>query len=1017
MSTQRTSRDFLLGTCCGTFVLMLSTATLVVIIAACVLYLGDTLQDNSSMVDGSITYGHTLWEAYTYFIDPGTHTGLIMGENHAVDFVAAVITSLLGFGWVLVGFGIIVDRVGLILDGWRRQHAKLVVQGHTLILGWTDKTLFLLGELAQMMHDGPKGGGTLVVLGELDVYEMRDEVRVVYRDFPERFPRVKLHFWQGKPHEVDDLERVSVARASHIIVLGNSRDHRTADSLVISTLCSLRCLPLDTPADNAPAVASRWGGGTPSRGAASEIILEISLPQNVLVAQRLGGGAARTVTAKTAIDELLAIATCTPSVGHPLIELMSFEGAQFEFVNAQRLLGGAAAHGGAACTVGALRRRLAKGILLGLVHQDPRSSLRSMRESSAAPDALPMDAPTMMRPPSLSAIAAAAATKEAGGKSAWKSMRWKMTLGGMPATLQEHTLGRDDDAPHTPTTLPPMSPSSSGTNLSELEARRLRRQMHFAPPDDYIIQPTDLLVVVADSFKDANVLTSNWRQRANRAFGITRANTSKTTRKGDPPTEAADAVAAVAAASGEAMAAGSGAASGKAPRGACILMVGWMLDLRSVLRAFDRRLPPNSTIHIISEKSLEWRRSSLAAEGLSLDGQPIHDEGSAGRTGHVELCHLVGFATDETALRRLPLDDATAAIVSADVDQTEVDTQLTDAEVITSALLLRQLYEARARQRERGAQTDRSGGDGGCASGGGGDAQAAPQPPFPIVIEFNDVLTRRLLTRQPDLLDGATALDDYEQPPYSDGSNLDGLSSTSASAAGATLPPPPRVELFTFHRNYLETTALSMSANSHAHWHIMQALLDAQGQVDLSALPALPMMRALDLEAHASATPRPEKLTALSETSTPHAAVPEMTEPSTAERSAQAEQSTSRSPRFGRSLHALNEPSSATEHDAAEGCWSFEELADAIASRGLGVLIGWRRLTPTPPTAIRKQQSRPDRRVMAASTDAAGIGKPVINPSNRSQKLPWGEGDELLVVQTHQQGSGGGGRRMSTGYV
>ncbi len=83
-----------------------------------------------------------------------------------------------------------------------------------------------------MLTDGPDRGGTLVVLGELDKLEMREEMVVTYGRLHRRWPRVRFYFWQGKPHELDDLGRVSAAAARHIIVLGNSPEPRVADSLV-----------------------------------------------------------------------------------------------------------------------------------------------------------------------------------------------------------------------------------------------------------------------------------------------------------------------------------------------------------------------------------------------------------------------------------------------------------------------------------------------------------------------------------------------------------------------------------------------------------------------------------------------------------------------------------------------------------------------------------------------------------------------------------------------------------------
>ena len=140
----------------------------------------------------------------------------------------------------------------------------------------------------------------------------------------------------------------------------------------------------------------------------------------------------------------------------------------------------------------------------------------------------------------------------------------------------------------------------------------------------------------------------------------------------------------------------------------------------------------------------------------------------------------VGFPTDERALQRLPIDQAIAAIVSADVDAEDVDTQITDSEVVISALQLRKLIDETPRARN--------------------------ETPFSLIVEFNDVLTRRLLARQPELLMPSGAAD---------------------------------VKVVYLHRNYLETAALSISAHSYASWAIMQQLLDARSGARLLVVPAL----------------------------------------------------------------------------------------------------------------------------------------------------------------------------------
>ena len=47
-----------------------------------------------------------------------------------------------------------------------------------------------------MLDDSQSRGGTLVVMGELPTYEMREEVAITYPDWRKRFPRVHLIFWQ-----------------------------------------------------------------------------------------------------------------------------------------------------------------------------------------------------------------------------------------------------------------------------------------------------------------------------------------------------------------------------------------------------------------------------------------------------------------------------------------------------------------------------------------------------------------------------------------------------------------------------------------------------------------------------------------------------------------------------------------------------------------------------------------------------------------------------------------------------
>ena len=210
-----------------------------------------------------------LWLSWTIFFDPGTQTGFTPSERDSVLWFSAIF-SVIGFSFNLVILGWIVDRVRSMLEHWQRTNDRITARDHAVVLGWTDQTLFLIGELAQYFHE--VGFGSIVVVGELTESQMLSEIKMAFPGWHRWWRNVevrcrkgtptlvtRLHLWlrrlrrlhvlrqvrcwKGKPNEVEDLKRVSVSQARFVIVLGDSRDPREADYGMVSTLCALRCLP------------------------------------------------------------------------------------------------------------------------------------------------------------------------------------------------------------------------------------------------------------------------------------------------------------------------------------------------------------------------------------------------------------------------------------------------------------------------------------------------------------------------------------------------------------------------------------------------------------------------------------------------------------------------------------------------------------------------------------------------------------------------------------------------------
>ena len=168
-----------------------------------------------------------------------------------------------------------------------------------------------------------------------------------------RWPNVVLRYMKGKPYEIADLMRVSVYAAHHVMVLGLSRRPREADSQVITMLCALRCLPI-------------------SMSPQCLVVAELRQAQAKSVARQLfvstgdeESAEVLPVAAAQAVDALLVLCTVSPLAGRALMGLMSFAGDQLEIVRA-------AGAGGALVgrSFGEARRCFPKGVLVGLIRSE-----------------------------------------------------------------------------------------------------------------------------------------------------------------------------------------------------------------------------------------------------------------------------------------------------------------------------------------------------------------------------------------------------------------------------------------------------------------------------------------------------------------------------------------------------------------------------------------------------------------------------------------------------------------------
>jgi len=716
---RHTPRSFFLGTSCGhAFLLMLIMTILITTCAGVWIALGrcwpDDPEDPCLELADPTSYLQSMWLAWGIFFDPGTQTGLPPSSPVRHKFVLLFFT-VCGFIFNLVVLGLVVGNLVTLLTRWLRLYHVVVANQHTVILGWTDRTLFLMAELAERMSSSARRGGTLVVLGDLPSLQMSDEVNVTYPDWSSRFPGVRLVLRQGRPYELSDLDKVSLHAAQQVVVMGTGRSPSLADSLTITTLSALRCLP----------DSHQLSSTTP-------VVLELQLLQNVSAARQIAGapGAAShvhlvPVCAARAVDYLAVMCATAPSTGRALVELISSDGMEFHtFQMRKRYVGQ---------TIAQIGRQIPFALIVGVVHAKEGSRSGGDRELSLVP---PDD--TILGPKDQLVLLTEnehEVARKVGCKVAYAPLDWDRML--------EHLL------------------SEQGPGLV-LHQARVQMETLAATTRKTLSKSRAAVKRASVIINEAVAPRRTVRKSAERASAEFRE--SSTSAQIRDAAEVSDEFKAQMHARMQAETARAAA------RGRVILVVGWKSGFGRMLRAFDGALPADSHIYVVSAKTMEWRKTDLAAEGLDINGasmemphgaraetrkseespkkiDPLSNSAAErveARRRHqmqyeglknVQLHHYLGDPTDATALRMLPLDAADVAYVLADESaQEDKAFHLDDAEAMTSTVLLRRLRAGlEASALERGLP---------------------PAPPLTLITQCVDVLTNRLLGMQPDLLDG-----------------------------------------------------------------------------------------------------------------------------------------------------------------------------------------------------------------------------------------------------------------------
>ena len=178
--------------------------------------------------DGSVGFGHEIFQSLLHALDPGT----VAGDQGSWSFLLTMLVLTLG-GLLIVSalIGVISAGIDARLAELRRGRSTVLESRHTVVLGWSDSIYTIIRELT--IANESRRRPAIVVLADRDSVEMEEDLRTKVPDL--RGSRLVCR--SGSPMDIDQLAVTNHGAARSVIVLAPQSEDPDAE--VIKTLLAL----------------------------------------------------------------------------------------------------------------------------------------------------------------------------------------------------------------------------------------------------------------------------------------------------------------------------------------------------------------------------------------------------------------------------------------------------------------------------------------------------------------------------------------------------------------------------------------------------------------------------------------------------------------------------------------------------------------------------------------------------------------------------------------------------------
>lgn len=248
-----------------------------------------------------------MWWSMTRVADAGT-----MGDDvgTGVRFVA-VLATICGLGVVALLIGLVSSTIGDKIESLRKGESPVIDEGHTLILGYSEKVFAMLRQLREANANQKRA--SVVILSTTP----KEEVETAVRERLGDMWTTRVVVRQGSPFSVHDLAKVGAGRAKSIVILsevggaaGTADDTTEAEDMgAIKTLLALRRIP-----------------GALTRNHAVVELLDVSRRP---VIEQLGVGGVEVVAMGETLARMMVQTARQNGLAGVYHDLLSYEGSEF----------------------------------------------------------------------------------------------------------------------------------------------------------------------------------------------------------------------------------------------------------------------------------------------------------------------------------------------------------------------------------------------------------------------------------------------------------------------------------------------------------------------------------------------------------------------------------------------------------------------------------------------------------------------------------------------------------------